>query len=151
MNLEQIETLLHTRFSKKIRDPFVKTIRTYTLIEPGDKIAVCISGGKDSALLAVLLRDYQRYSGIPFELICLAMDPGYEPENRQQIVSNMALPCRFKSLIPIFYKSQAGMQLITLAFCAQKCGADISIQRHKSAAVIRLHWGITMMMPLKLY
>ena len=95
MNLEQIETLLHTRFSKKIRDPFVKTIRTYTLIEPGDKIAVCISGGKDSALLAVLLRDYQRYSGIPFELICLAMDPGYEPENRQQIVSNMerlALP-----------------------------------------------------------
>ena len=95
MNLEQIETLLHTRFSKKIRVPFVKTIRTYTLIEPGDKIAVCISGGKDSALLAVLLRDYQRYSGIPFELICLAMDPGYEPENRQQIVSNMerlALP-----------------------------------------------------------
>lgn len=89
MKLEQIETLLHTQFSKKIRDPFVKAIKQYELVAPGDKIAVCISGGKDSALLAVLLRDYQRYSGVPFELICLAMDPGYAPENRQQIISNM--------------------------------------------------------------
>lgn len=89
MKLEQIETLLHTQFSKKIRDPFVKAIKQYGLVAPRDKIAVCISGGKDSALLAVLLRDYQRYSGIPFELICLAMDPGYAPENRQQIISNM--------------------------------------------------------------
>lgn len=89
MKLEQIETLLHTQFSKKIRDPFVKAMKQYKLVVPGDKIAVCISGGKDSALLALLLRDYQRHSGIPFELICLAMDPGYAPENRQQIVSNM--------------------------------------------------------------
>ena len=89
MKLEQIETLLHTQFSKKIRDPFVKAIKQYELVAPGDKIAICISGGKDSALLAVLLRDYQRYSGVPFELICLAMDPGYASENRQQIISNM--------------------------------------------------------------
>ena len=76
MKLEQIETLLHTQFSKKIRDPFVKAMKQYKLVVPGDKIAVCISGGKDSALLALLLRDWQRHSGIPFELICLAMDPG---------------------------------------------------------------------------
>lgn len=89
MTKEQIDTLLHVQFAKKLRDPFVKAIQTYQLIQPGDRIAVCISGGKDSALLAVLLRDYQRYSGIPFELMCLAMDPGYTPENRRQIEHNM--------------------------------------------------------------
>lgn len=99
MKLEQIETLLHTDFSKKIRDPFVKAIKQYGLIAPYDHIAVCISGGKDSALLALLLRDYQRYSGIPFQLTCLAMDPGYAPENRQQILSNME---RFGLSLEIF-------------------------------------------------
>ncbi len=89
MELQEIETLLHTKFSKKIRDPFVKAIREYGLVSEGDRIAVCISGGKDSALLALLLKDYQRHSGIRFELTCLAMDPGYAPENRQQIEKNM--------------------------------------------------------------
>ena len=77
MEREQIETLLHTQFAKKIRNPFRKAVEEYRMIAPGDRIAVCISGGKDSALLAVLLRDYQKYGNVPFEVICLAMDPGY--------------------------------------------------------------------------
>lgn len=89
MEREQIETLLHTQLAKKIRNPFRKAVEEYRMIAPGDRIAVCISGGKDSALLAVLLRDYQKYGNVPFELICLAMDPGYEPENRRQIEENM--------------------------------------------------------------
>ena len=88
--MEELETMLHTRFAKRLRDPFVRAVREYRLIAPGDRIAVCISGGKDSALLAVLLRDYQKYGGVPFEMLCLAMDPGYAPENRRQIEENMA-------------------------------------------------------------
>lgn len=89
MDRHQIDAALHTRFAKRLRDPFVRAVRDYQLIAPGDRIAVCISGGKDSALLAVLLRDYQKYGGVPFTLRCLAMDPGYPAENRQQIVDNM--------------------------------------------------------------
>ena len=90
MERDQITSLLHTRFAKRLRDPFYKAIQEYRLVAPGDRIAVCISGGKDSALLALLLRDYQRYSGIAFDMICLAMDPGYTPQNRRQIEQNMA-------------------------------------------------------------
>lgn len=89
MKQEQIERLLHTQFSKKLLVPFRRAIQEYRMIAPGDRIAVCISGGKDSALLAVLLRDYQQYGDVPFELCCLAMDPGYAPENRRQIEENM--------------------------------------------------------------
>lgn len=89
MNINAIESLFHTDFAKKLRDPFVRAVRAYHLVAPGDRIAVCISGGKDSAVLALLLRDYQRYSGIAFEMICLAMDPGYAPENRAHIAQNM--------------------------------------------------------------
>ena len=90
MERDQITSLLHTRFAKRLRGPFYKAIQEYRLVAPGDRIAVCISGGKDSALLALLLRDYQRYSGIAFDMICLAMDPGYTPQNRRQIEQNMA-------------------------------------------------------------
>ena len=90
MEQTQIEHLLHTRFAKKLRNPFVQAVQQYQLIAPGDSIAVCISGGKDSALLALLLRDYQKHSGIPFTLTALAMDPGYDAVNRRQIVHNLA-------------------------------------------------------------
>lgn len=89
MDSHEIGNILHTRFARRLRGPFIQAVETYGLIAPGDRIAVCISGGKDSAVLALLLRDYQKYGGVPFELICLAMDPGYAPENRAQIIENM--------------------------------------------------------------
>lgn len=82
MNAEQ---LLTTRFAKKIWNPFVKAVKEYRLVNEGDRIAVCVSGGKDSALLSVLMRMLQLHSEVCFEILFLSMDPGYSPERRQMI------------------------------------------------------------------
>ncbi|MDO5548496.1 MAG: ATP-binding protein [Eubacteriales bacterium] len=83
------QRLLTTRFSKTIWNPFRTAVKNYRLVEPGDHIAVCISGGKDSLLLGVLLQRFQKYSGIPFTLTGLSMDPGYLPAARAQIDHNL--------------------------------------------------------------
>lgn len=75
-------------YRKTIWNPFVEAVKKYQMIQAGDKIAVCISGGKDSMILAVLMRMLQRYSEVPFELEYIVMDPGYNDENRQRIIDN---------------------------------------------------------------
>ncbi len=81
---------LTTTFGKTIWKPFTQAIRKYELIEPGDRIAVCISGGKDSMLLALLMQMLQKNGPLPFGLTFLVMDPGYAPENRARIEQNAA-------------------------------------------------------------
>lgn len=88
---EEIETSLFRRYRRKIWIPFLTAIKDYQLIQPGDKIAVCISGGKDSMLAAKCMQHLQRYSDFPFEVEYLVMDPGYNKENRQRIVDNAEL------------------------------------------------------------
>ena len=88
---QQAERSLITKYRKTIWTPFMTAIRQYALIEPGDRIAVCISGGKDSMLLAVLLRMLSRFTTVPFELVYLSMDPGYSPANREKLEHNAAL------------------------------------------------------------
>ena len=66
----------------------IEAIRTYRLLQEGDRVAVCVSGGKDSMLLAVMMQILCRHSDFPFEVICLAMDPGFCPENRQKLEEN---------------------------------------------------------------
>ncbi|MCL2368065.1 MAG: rhodanese-like domain-containing protein [Oscillospiraceae bacterium] len=85
---ERIELSLRKKFHKTIFSKFTKAISTYQLVEPGDKIAVCISGGKDSMLLAKLFQELVRHRKFPFELVFLVMDPGYAPENRVLIEEN---------------------------------------------------------------
>ena len=80
-----------TGFRKTIWKPFIAAIKQYDLIQPGDKIAVCISGGKYSVLLAKLFQILHRHTAIPFELEFIVMDPGYNPVNRQKIIDNAAL------------------------------------------------------------
>ena len=84
--------LVERSIQKKYRDvlwtPFIAAVKRYELISTGDKIAVCISGGKDSMLMAKLLQMLQRHSEVPFELVYLVMDPGYNAVNRQKIESN---------------------------------------------------------------
>lgn len=87
---EDIEKSIRKKFHKTIWSRFVKAIKEYQLIQEGDKIAVCISGGKDSMLMAKLFQELQRHRGIPFEIKFLVMDPGYKEENRQLIESNAA-------------------------------------------------------------
>lgn len=87
---EDIEKSIRKKFHKTIWSRFVKAIKEYDLIQEGDRIAVCISGGKDSMLMAKLFQELQRHRGIPFEVKFLVMDPGYKTENRQLIESNAA-------------------------------------------------------------
>ena len=79
------ERSLIKKYRKELWNPFIAAIKRYELIQAGDKIAVCISGGKDSWLMAMLLKHLQPFSEVPFELEFLCMDPGYSPENRRKI------------------------------------------------------------------
>ena len=86
------------KFRKPIWSRFLKGIKEYKLINENDRIAVCISGGKDSMLMAKCMQRLQRYSKIPFEAEYIVMDPGYNPENRRKIAENaelLGLPVRF--------------------------------------------------------
>lgn len=82
------ERSISKTYRKTIWNPFVEAVKKYQLIQAGDKIAVCISGGKDSMILAVLMRMLQRFSEVPFELEYIVMDPGYNSENRKRIEEN---------------------------------------------------------------
>ena len=75
-------------FRKPLWRKFISAVKTYEMIAPGDHVAVCVSGGKDSLLLAVCMRELSKYSDVPFRVSYLAMDPGYTPENRQRMIEN---------------------------------------------------------------
>lgn len=75
-------------FRKPIWRRFISAVKTYEMITPGDHVAVCVSGGKDSLLLAVCMRELSKYSDVPFRVSYLSMDPGYTPENRQRMIDN---------------------------------------------------------------
>ena len=88
---ERAEQSISKKFRRSIWGPFITAVKRYELISPGDRIAVCISGGKDSMLMAKLMQMLQRHSDMPFELVFLVMDPGYNSENRQKIEDNAEL------------------------------------------------------------
>ena len=85
----RVETSLRKRFREKIWCNFTKAVRQYELVKPGDCIAVCISGGKDSMLMAKLFQELKLHNKFPFEVKFLVMDPGYSPANRQIIEDNL--------------------------------------------------------------
>ena len=92
---EAVELSLRKKFKKSIWCKFTKAINEYELVQPGDKIAVCISGGKDSMLMAKLFQELKKHDKFPFEVVFLVMDPGYSPENRRVIEENarsMSIP-----------------------------------------------------------
>lgn len=86
-----IELSLRKKFHKDIFSKFAKAINTYELLQEGDKVAVCISGGKDSMLMAKLFQELKRHNRFPFEVEFLVMDPGYNAANRQIIENNARL------------------------------------------------------------
>ncbi len=95
---EDIERSIRKKFHRSIFSKFTKAIMEYELVKPGDKIAVCISGGKDSMLMAKLFQELKRHRKFPFELEFLVMDPGYSSENRAIIEGNarlMNIPATF--------------------------------------------------------
>ncbi|MDD7025630.1 MAG: ATP-binding protein [Lachnospiraceae bacterium] len=85
---EGVERSLQKKFRKTIWTRFTRAIKTYELVKEGDRIAVCISGGKDSMLMAKLFQELKKYSDFPFEVKFLVMDPGYSAANRMVIEEN---------------------------------------------------------------
>ncbi len=88
---EIVERSIIKTYRKRIWNPFLIALKNYKLVNAGDKIAVCISGGKDSMLMAKLLQELKKYSEVPFELEYIVMDPGYNEANRQRIEYNAKL------------------------------------------------------------
>lgn len=88
MELKEIEKSIIKKFRKEIWTPFIKGINEYKLINENDKIAVCISGGKDSFLLAKCMQEIKRHGKINFDLKFILMNPGYNDKNLELIKSN---------------------------------------------------------------
>lgn len=86
--LKDIERSIVKTYRKHIWTKFVKAVTDYNLVEEGDKIAVGISGGKDSLLMAKLFQELQRHGKVKFELVFLAMDPGYHPDIKKLLIEN---------------------------------------------------------------
>lgn len=91
MEIKEIERAILKRYRAKIFRPFTRALQEYKLIEDHDRIAVCISGGKDSFTLAKLMQEIQRHGKQPFELKFLVMDPGYSQENIEKLKENAAI------------------------------------------------------------
>lgn len=85
---EAAERSLITTYRKSLWNPFIAAVKRYELVSPGDRIAVCVSGGKDSFVLAKLMQELQKHTDRPFSLRFLAMDPGYNPDNRALLEEN---------------------------------------------------------------
>ena len=85
---KEVELSIRKKFRKSIWCKFTKAINEYELVKPGDKIAVCISGGKDSMLMAKLFQELKLHNKFEFEVKFLVMDPGYSPANRKVIEEN---------------------------------------------------------------
>ena len=83
-----VERSLMKRFRKSIWTKFILALKRYKLVEEGDKIAVCVSGGKDSMLLAKLMQQLKKISEVNFEVVCICMNPGYNEKNLKQIENN---------------------------------------------------------------
>lgn len=88
---ELVERSIITKFRKGIWTKFLQAVKRYKLIEEGDKIAVCVSGGKDSMLLAKCVQELKKHSEIAFDAEYIVMNPGYSAENLERIEQNLAL------------------------------------------------------------
>ena len=88
---QKIERSIIKKYRKQLWTPFIVAVKRYELIQAGDKIAVCISGGKDSMLLAKCMQHLQKYSDFHFDVEYIVMDPGYVGDNRAKIIENAAI------------------------------------------------------------
>ena len=136
---QKIERSILKKYRDELWNPFIGAIKRYALIESGDKIAVCISGGKDSMLLAKLMQLLHRFTEVPFDLVFLVMDPGYSTQNRQKIESNAAL---LDIPITVFESdifSVAESAKNRPATYARGCGAAIFTARRRRSDATKSH------------
>ncbi|MBQ5565471.1 MAG: tRNA 2-thiocytidine biosynthesis protein TtcA, partial [Clostridia bacterium] len=86
-----VERSIVKKYRKEIWNPFILAVKKYELIQSGDSIAVCISGGKDSMLMAKLIQELHKFSEVPFDVKYIVMNPGYNEKNRLKIEENAKL------------------------------------------------------------
>ena len=91
MNNKEIEKSIIKTYRKEIWARFVKAVKEFKLVNEGDKVAVCISGGKDSFLLAKCMQELKRHGDVNFDLVFICMNPGYNEKNLELIKSNAKL------------------------------------------------------------
>ncbi len=143
---KDIELSIRKKFHKQLFSRFARGINDYELVKPGDKIAVCISGGKDSMLMAKLFQELKRHNKFPFELVFLVMDPGYNEANRAVIEHNaklLGIPITvFETEILMQFTMWKNLRVIS----APVCGEDIFTARQKNLDATRSPLDITMMM-----
>lgn len=99
--LKDIERSIVKTYRKNIWSKFVKAVKDYNLVEEGDKIVVGISGGKDSMLMAKLFQELQKHGQVKFEVVFLAMDPGYHPDIKKLLIEN----CEYLNIPIHLYES----------------------------------------------
>ena len=87
----RVEHSLRKKYRRTLMTPFIRALKEYRLVNEGDRVAVCMSGGKDSMLMAKLFQELKRYSPVHFEVQYVVMDPGYHPDNRRIIEENARL------------------------------------------------------------
>ena len=142
---KKAEESIRNKYHKLLFSPFAKACKTYQLIREDDHIAVCISGGKDSMLMAKLFQEIQKHRKVSFELTFLVMDPGYNKENRTLIESNartLGIPVTiFESEI---FNAVDRIDKNPCYICARMRRGYLYKQR--SSAATRSLWGITMTM-----
>ncbi len=118
--LEQLEQSIHKKYRKELWAPFLTALRKYELIREGDRVAVCVSGGKDSMLLAKMIQMLLRVTEIPFSARFLVMDPGYSPENRALIEENLdRLGISADFFISPIFRVAEGMERNPCYLCAK--------------------------------
>ncbi len=130
-DVQNIEKSIITNFRSRLWSKFTKAVKEYELVEENDRICVCISGGKDSMLLAKLFQELHRHSNIPFDVTYLVMNPGYNEENLELIKSNITLlgiPAEIKD--SNIFEVTASQGKIACYLCAKmRRGALYSIAR----------------------
>lgn len=139
---QNIERSIIKKFRKEIWRPFIEAVQRYELVNEGDKIAVCISGGKDSMLMAKLMQELQRHSKVKFELVFLVMDPGYNEINRQKIESNAELLHIPITVFETDVFAVANTSEKNPCYLCARCVGAIYTARHRSLAATKLPWDI---------
>ena len=86
--LNEIERSIIKKYRRYLWSPFMKAVRNYQMIQPGDSVAVAVSGGKDSLILAMLMKELHKHSTVPFEVKYIAMNPGFYDQNKNQLLAN---------------------------------------------------------------
>lgn len=135
---KEIEKSIIKKYRKEIWSKFIEAVKTYELIQDNDKIMVCISGGKDSFLLAKCIQELKRHGKINFEARYVVMDPGYNEYNRKYIEDNARiLIFQLKYLKVIFLMLYRQLILKVLVIYVQKCVEVIYIIKQRKLDVIK--------------